>query len=187
MGLPCERTYMDKTNIYKGLGIDEDVFRYGEGICDELSDRFARIDEVSEINQLKVIGAMQECRVSEACLGTTTGYGYNDIGRDTLEEVYAKVFHTEAALVRPLIACGTHALAIALFGNLRPGDELIEVTGTPYDTLQTVIGRDASNAANERTDHGLLSEESFKGTIRDYCLSVPRHRRASYLAQPYPV
>ena len=76
---------MDKTNIYKGLGIDEDVFRYGEGICDELSGRFARIDEVSEINQLKVIGAMQECRVSEACLGTTTGYGYNDIGRDTLE------------------------------------------------------------------------------------------------------
>ena len=113
---------MNKTNIYKGLGIDEDVFRYGESICCELAGRFAVIDEVSEINQLKVIGAMQECRVSEACLGTTTGYGYNDIGRDTLEEVYAKVFHTEAALVRPLIACGTHALAIALFGNLRPGD-----------------------------------------------------------------
>ena len=131
---------MDKTNIYKGLGIDEDVFRYGEGICDELSGRFARIDEVSEINQLKVIGAMQECRVSEACLGTTTGYGYNDIGRDTLEEVYAKVFHTEAALVRPLIACGTHALAIALFGNLRPGDELISIAGKPYDTLEEVIG-----------------------------------------------
>ena len=131
---------MNKTNIYKGLGIDEDVFRYGESICCELAGRFAVIDEVSEINQLKVIGAMQECRVSEACLGTTTGYGYNDIGRDTLEEVYAKVFHTEAALVRPLIACGTHALAIALFGNLRPGDELISIAGKPYDTLEEVIG-----------------------------------------------
>ena len=126
--------------MYKNFGISEDVLAYGEGIAKELQERFERIDETAEYNQLKVLRAMQECRVSEACLGTTTGYGYNDIGRDTLEEVYAKAFHTEAALVRPLIACGTHALAVALFGNLRPGDELLSVSGRPYDTLEEVIG-----------------------------------------------
>lgn len=126
--------------MYKNFGVSEDVLAYGEGIAKELQERFERIDETAEYNQLKVLRAMQECRVSEACLGTTTGYGYNDIGRDTLEEVYAKAFHTEAALVRPLIACGTHALAVALFGNLRPGDELLSVSGRPYDTLEEVIG-----------------------------------------------
>ena len=94
----------------------------------------------AEYNQLKVLKAFRDARVSEACLSGTTGYGYNDIGRDTLEEVYAAAFHTEAALVRPLIACGTHALAIALMGNLRPGDELLSIAGKPYDTLEEVIG-----------------------------------------------
>ncbi len=98
------------------------------------------MDRIAEYNQLKVIRAMQECQVSEACLLGTTGYGYDDLGRDTLEEVYAKVFHTEDALVRPQITCGTHALALALMSNLRPGDELLSPVGKPYDTLEEVIG-----------------------------------------------
>ena len=99
-----------------------------------------RIDETAEFNQMKVIQAMQKNRVSMEHLGSTSGYGYNDIGRDTLEDVYASVFHTEAALVRPQITCGTHALGIALAGNLRPGDELLSISGKPYDTLEEVIG-----------------------------------------------
>ncbi len=127
-------------DLYASCGISPEVYDYCEGIAEELKERFEAIDAVAEYNQLKVIHAMHECRVSEACLTGTTGYGYNDIGRDTLEEVYAKTFHTEAALVRPLISCGTHALATALFGNLRPGDELLSVAGKPYDTLEEVIG-----------------------------------------------
>ena len=126
--------------MYEQFGISEKVLTFGEKIAEELKERFERIDETAEYNQLKVLHAMQVCRVSEACLGTTTGYGYNDIGRDTLEAVYAKTFRAEAALVRPLIACGTHALAVALFGNLRPGDELLYISGRPYDTLEEVIG-----------------------------------------------
>lgn len=131
---------MKKAQMYREAGIDDDVYRFGEKVLSHLKERFEKIDETAEYNQMKVIHAMQECRVSEACLTGTTGYGYNDLGRDKLEEVYAKTFHTEAALVRPLISCGTHALAIALFGNLRPGDELLSITGMPYDTLQEVIG-----------------------------------------------
>ena len=103
-------------------------------------ERFRQIDETAEYNQLKVIRAMQEAGVSEACLLGTTGYGYNDLGRDTLETVYADVFRTEDALVRPQITCGTHALALALMSNLRPGDELLSPVGKPYDTLEEVIG-----------------------------------------------
>lgn len=126
--------------IYKNLGIDEDVYRLGETICSHLKERFDSIDKIAEYNQLKVLQAMQKAKVSEACLYGTTGYGYNDIGRDTLEEVYANVFHTEAALVRPQITCGTHALALALMSNLRPGDEVLSPVGKPYDTLEEVIG-----------------------------------------------
>ncbi len=126
--------------IYKNLGIDEDVYRLGETICSNLKERFDSIDKIAEYNQLKVLQAMQKAKVSEACLYGTTGYGYNDIGRDTLEEVYANVFHTEAALVRPQITCGTHALALALMSNLRPGDEVLSPVGKPYDTLEEVIG-----------------------------------------------
>ncbi len=127
-------------SIYQENGIDPDVLRFGEAACGELKGRFLEIDETAEYNQLKVLKAFHDARVSEACLSGTTGYGYNDIGRETLEEVYAGTFHTEAALVRPLIGCGTHALAIALFGNLRPGDEMISIAGKPYDTLEEVIG-----------------------------------------------
>jgi cystathionine beta-lyase family protein involved in aluminum resistance len=125
---------------YKNFGISEKVCAYGEKILLSLQERFLEIDAVAEYNQLKVIHAMQECGVSEACLLGTTGYGYNDLGRDTLEKVYAHVFHTEEALVRPQITCGTHALALALMSNLRPGDELLSPVGKPYDTLEEVIG-----------------------------------------------
>ena len=137
----------EKTKLYQALGISEQVFAFGTEIEKELKERFAQIDEVAEYNQLKVIHAMQKCKVSEACLYSTTGYGYNDLGRDTLEQVYAACFGTEDALVRPQIACGTHALATALSGNLRPGDELLSPVGKPYDTLEEVIGIRPSNGS----------------------------------------
>ena len=126
--------------LYASMGISKEVFAYGERILEDLKDRFDGIDRVAEYNQAKVVHAMQECKVSEACLLGTTGYGYNDLGRDTLEEVYAHIFHAEDALVRPQITCGTHALALALMSNLRPGDELLSPVGKPYDTLEEVIG-----------------------------------------------
>ena len=126
--------------MYERLGISADVLKLGNEICNELKDRFEKIDENAEYNQLKVLDALQKSKVSEACLMGTTGYGYGDIGRDTLEEVYARIFNTEDALVRPQITCGTHALALALMSNLRPGDELLSPVGKPYDTLEEVIG-----------------------------------------------
>lgn len=131
---------MKNFEIFKSLGISPEVYEYGETILEGLQERFAEIDERAEYNQLKVLKAMQDNQVSEACLLGTTGYGYNDIGRDTLEAVYASVFHAEDALVRPQITCGTHALALALISNLRPGDELLSPVGKPYDTLEEVIG-----------------------------------------------
>ena len=132
---------------YAKLGISKAVLDFGDEILLSLKARFARIDEIAEYNQLKVIRAMQKCRVSEACLSGTTGYGYNDLGRDTLEQVYAEIFHAEDALVRPQITCGTHALALALMSNLRPGDELLSPVGKPYDTLEEVIGIRASKGS----------------------------------------
>ena len=126
--------------LYARMGIEKEIYEYGEAVLKRLAPRFQEIDETAEYNQLKVVGAMQECQVSEACLLGTTGYGYNDLGRDRLEEVYAHVFRTEDALVRPQITCGTHALALALMSNLRPGDELLSPVGKPYDTLEEVIG-----------------------------------------------
>lgn len=126
--------------IYQNMGICPEVYEYCENIWISLKDRWSQIDAVSEYNQLKVIQSMQKNKVSEACLNGTTGYGYNDLGRETLEKVYADIFHTEDALVRPQITCGTHALALALMSNLRPGDELLSPVGKPYDTLEEVIG-----------------------------------------------
>lgn len=127
-------------NSYRKLGISDAVFQYGQTIEKELKERFEEIDATAEYNQLKVIRAMQKCKVSAECFNASSGYGYNDLGRDRLEEVYAAAFHTEAALVRPQITCGTHALALALLSNLRPGDELLSISGKPYDTLEEVIG-----------------------------------------------
>ena len=125
---------------YLEMGISEEVFDYCEKICAKLTDRFKKVDETAEINQLKVLKAMQKNKVSDIHFAASSGYGYNDLGRETLEAVYADVFHTEAALVRPAILCGTHALTVALFGNLRPGDEILSPVGKPYDTLDGVIG-----------------------------------------------
>ena len=126
--------------LYETMGISPAVYAYGERTLEKLKDRFAAIDQVAEHNQAKVLWAMQKNRVSAACFAATTGYGYDDFGRDNLERVYADVFHTEAALVRPQITCGTHALAVALSANLLPGDELLAISGKPYDTLEEVIG-----------------------------------------------
>ena len=130
----------EKKAIYKQMGIRETVLEFADEIISGLKERFDTIDETAEYNQMKVISAMQENRVSEACFQYASGYGYDDLGRDTLEKVYASVFHTEDALVRPQITCGTHALSLALAANLRPGDELLSPAGKPYDTLEEVIG-----------------------------------------------
>ena len=125
---------------YEQLGICREVYEFGSRIEDRLKERFQKLDETAEFNQAKVLHAMQELRVSAECFNMSSGYGYNDLGRDTLEAVYAKCFHGEDALVRPQITCGTHALALALMSNLRPGDELLSPVGKPYDTLEEVIG-----------------------------------------------
>lgn len=133
--------------MYKQQGISEQVYDFSEKICADLEERFKKVDKIAEYNQLKVIGAMQKNKVAEAHFNTTTGYGYNDLGRETLEKVYADVFHTEDALVRPQITCGTHALALALSANLRPNDKLVYISGKPYDTLEEVIGIRPSNGS----------------------------------------
>ncbi len=127
-------------SLYRQMGISPAVYQYGERILDSLRDRFAAIDAVAEYNQAKVLNALRKNKVSATCFAASSGYGYNDEGRDKLEQVYADAFHTEAALVRPHITCGTHALTIALSANLLPGDELLSPVGLPYDTLQEVIG-----------------------------------------------
>lgn len=125
---------------YKNLGISKEVYEFGEKIIDGLKDRFDKIDKIAEYNQCKVLSAMKKNRIDVACFAASTGYGYNDLGRDKIERVYADTFHTEAALVRPQIVCGTHALTVALSANLLPGDELLSPVGKPYDTLEEVIG-----------------------------------------------
>ena len=131
---------METENIYRQIGISDQVYALGEEILSGLKERFAHIDATAEFNQAKVLAAFQRNRIDAACFAATTGYGYNDVGREKLERVYADVFHTEAALVRPQITCGTHALTVALSANLLPGDELLSPVGAPYDTLQEVIG-----------------------------------------------
>ena len=126
--------------MYEQLGISSEVYDFGKEIEASLKERFEQFDETAEYNQLKVLLAMQKNKVSAECFQSSSGYGYDDFGRDTLEKVYADTFHTEACLIRSQITCGTHALAIALFGNLRPGDELLAPAGKPYDTLEEVIG-----------------------------------------------
>lgn len=155
-----------KSSIYESLGIDKKVYEFGEEIVKSLEERFKKIDEVAEFNQLKVLSAMQKNKVNSTHFAATTGYGYNDSGRDNLEKVYADAFHTEAALVRPQITCGTHALAVALSANLRPGDELLSPVGKPYDTLEEVIGiRDSIGSLREYgvtyRQVDLLPDDSF--------------------------
>ena len=182
------------TGMYQELGVDKDVLDFGNAIEQTLKERFAQIDEVTEYNQLKVIGAMQKCRVSAECFQGSTGYGYNDLGREKLEEVYAAVFHTEAALVRPQITCGTHALALALAANLRPGDEMLSVSGKPYDTLEEVIGIRPSNgslaeygityAQVDLTPEGEFDMEGIKNAISSKTKLIEIQRSKGYQTRP---
>lgn len=179
---------------YEQFGISKPVYEYGEKILNSLQERFKQIDEIAEYNQLKVIRAMQECNVSEACLLGTTGYGYNDLGRDTLEKVYAAFFHTEDALVRPQITCGTHALALALMSNLRPGDELLSPVGKPYDTLEEVIGIRPSKGSLkeygisyrqvELLADGSFDYEGIRAAINEKTRLVTIQRSKGYQTRP---
>lgn len=181
-------------NIYKEMGISDCVSNLGEAALRDLKPRFEQIDEIAEICQMKVLKAMQECGVSEACLLGTTGYGYNDIGRDRLEEVYAYIFHTEDALVRPQITCGTHALALALMSNLRPGDELLSPVGKPYDTLEKVIGitphpgslaeYGISYAQVDLLKDGTFDYDGIKNAINDKTKLVTIQRSKGYQTRP---
>ena len=185
---------MELEEIYKNLGISREVLEFGSRTEAMLKTRFEEIDSNAEYNQLKVIAAMQKNRVSDIHFSGTTGYGYNDLGRETLEQVYADVFHTEDALVRPQITCGTHALYTALAGNLRPGDELLSPVGKPYDTLEEVIGIRPSNGSLK--EYGityrqvdLLGDGSFdfdgiKAAVNEKTKLVTIQRSKGYATRP---
>ena len=180
--------------IYNEMGIRETVLSFGKNIEKNLKDRFEKIDEIAEYNQLKVIKAMQDNRVSVGCFNYASGYGYDDQGRDTLEKVYASIFHTESALVRPQITCGTHALSLALAANLRPGDELLAPAGKPYDTLEEVIGIRPSNGSlaeygisYSQVDllaDGTFDYENIKKAINDKTKMVAIQRSKGYQTRP---
>ena len=185
-------TLLEET--YEKLGISREVYEFGKKIEEELKPRFEEIDAKAEINQMKVISAMQKNRVSAECFQMSSGYGYNDLGRDTLEKVYADCFKGEDALVRPQITCGTHALALALMSNLRPGDELLSPVGKPYDTLEEVIGIRKSKGS--LAEYGvtyaqvdLLSDGSFdfegiKNAINERTKLVTIQRSKGYATRP---
>jgi len=185
---------MDINSIYSELGIGCEVLEFGEKTLKNLEERFAKLDKIAEYNQLKVLSAMQKCKVSEACFMQSSGYGYSDLGRDTLEKVYAYIFHTEDALVRPQITCGTHALNIALSSQLRPGDELLSPVGKPYDTLEEVIG--IRESVGSLAEYGitykqvdLLSDGSFdyegiRKAINDKIKLVTIQRSKGYQTRP---
>lgn len=180
--------------MVESFGISPSTIEFCKEIEINLDSRFREIDKITEYNQLKVLKAMQECRVSDIHFAATTGYGYNDLGRDTLEEVYAKVFNTEDALVRPQLISGTHALTVALFGNLRPGDQLLSPVGKPYDTLEQVIGiKPALGSLAEYDIHyrqvDLLGDGSFdydgiKQAINEKTKLVTIQRSKGYSTRP---
>lgn len=179
---------------YESLGISREVYEFGEKIEAELKERFEEIDKRAEYNQMKVIKAMQDNRVSAECFNTSSGYGYNDLGRDTLEKVYASCFKGEDALVRPQITCGTHALALALMSNLRPGDELLSPVGKPYDTLEEVIGIRPSKGSLaeygvsyrqvDLLEDGSFDFENIKKAINEKTKLVTIQRSKGYATRP---
>ncbi len=185
---------LELESIYNELGISHEIYQFGMSIVKELKERFDEIDKNAEYNQLKVLDALQKNHVSEACLLGTTGYGYNDLGRETLEKVYASIFHTEDALVRPQITCGTHALALALMSNLRPGDELLSPVGKPYDTLEEVIGIRPSKGSlkeygiNYRQvdllEDGSFDYERIRNNINDKTKLITIQRSKGYQTRP---
>lgn len=179
---------------YEELGISEKVYTFGHQIEASLKERFDAIDTMAEYNQLKVIRAMQKNRVSAECFQTSSGYGYDDVGRDILEKVYADVFQGEDALVRPQITCGTHALALALMSNLRPGDELLSPVGKPYDTLEEVIGIRPSKGSLaeygityrqvDLLPDGSFDFEGIRAAINDKTKLVTIQRSKGYQTRP---
>ena len=181
-------------NLYSEMGISPAVYEYGEKALKKLDERFKQIDKIAEHNQAKVLAAMQKNRVSAACFAATTGYGYDDVGRDNLEKVYADVFHTEAALVRPQITCGTHALTVALSANLLPGDELLSPVGLPYDTLQEVIGiRESPCSLKEYgvayrqvdlLEDGTFDYENIRKAINEKTKLITIQRSKGYATRP---
>lgn len=185
---------MQQTKLYEQMGISSPVLAFGQKLESGLKERFAAIDQIAEYNQLKVLKAMQDNRVSDIHFAATTGYGYNDIGRDTLEDVYASAFHGESALVRPQLISGTHALHIALSGNLRPGDELLSPVGKPYDTLEEVIGiRESCGSLKEYgityrqvdlLEDGSFDFEGIKKKLSDKTRVVTIQRSKGYAARP---
>lgn len=182
------------TECYNEMGISSGVYAYGEKALSALKERFEEIDKIAEYNQAKVLSAMQKNRVSAACFAATTGYGYDDVGRDNLEKVYADVFHTEAALVRPQITCGTHALTVALSANLLPGDELLSPVGAPYDTLQEVIGIRPSPCSLaeygvsyrqvDLLDDGSIDYPSIRKAINEKTKLITIQRSKGYATRP---
>ena len=181
-------------HMYENLGISKEVLAYGKAVEESLKERFLEIDANAEYNQMKVIDAMQKNRVSETHFAATTGYGYNDAGRDTLEDVYATLFHGESALVRPQLISGTHALHIALSSNLRPGDELLSPVGKPYDTLEEVIGiRDSVGSLKEYgvtyrqvdlLENGDFDFEGIRRAINEKTKLVTIQRSKGYQTRP---
>ncbi len=179
---------------YEAMGICKEVCVFADRIEETLSERFAALEETAEYNQMKTLAAMQKNRVSAECFQSTSGYGYNDLGRDTLEAVYADCFKTEDALVRPQITCGTHALALALLSNLRPGDELLSPVGKPYDTLEEVIGiRPSKGSLAEyqisyrQVDllaDGGFDYEAIRRAIHEKTKMVTIQRSKGYAARP---
>ena len=180
--------------LYREMGISGPVFRFGQQTLRDLEGRFREIDAVAEYNQLKVLRAMQKNRVSAEHFNGSTGYGYNDSGRETLEKVYADTFHTEDALVRSQITCGTHALALALSANLRPGDELLSISGKPYDTLEEVIGIRPSRGSlaeygiryrqAELKEDGSFDFDAIKAALRPETRIAAIQRSKGYLTRP---
>ena len=185
---------MEIKAMYEQLGISRTVYEYGERVLRDLRPRFDAIDQMAEFNQGKVIAAMQKNRVNATHFAATTGYGYDDEGRANLERVYADVFHTEAALVRPQITCGTHALAVALSANLLPGDELLSPVGAPYDTLEEVIGIRQSQcslreygvtyAQAELTPDGAFDYDAIRAAINDRTKLITIQRSKGYATRP---
>ena len=192
--IPYTDSVINDHLIYHEYGIKDELIANSDMILEKLNDRFIIIDKISEINQLKVLKAFQDSKVSEACMHGTTGYGYSDLARDTLEEVYSRIFHTEAALVRPQITCGTHALALALMSNLRPGDELLCPAGKPYDTLDEVIGiRPSMGSLAEYgvtyrqvdlLDDGLFDYDAIRKAINERTRLVEIQRSRGYATRP---
>lgn len=180
--------------MYKNMGICDEVYDYCDNIIMSLHDRFEEIDKNAEYNQMKVIKAMQDNKVAEMHLSGTTGYGYNDDGRDTLEKVYSDIFKTEDALVRPQIICGTHALNVALSSNLRPGDELLSPVGKPYDTMDEIIGIRPSKgslaeygityAQVDLLPDGGFDYEGIKNAINERTKLVTIQRSKGYASRP---